>query len=238
MTTTIAASLAQSDVFESLDQPELDRLAAACHVRSYGAGELVFLRGDHGDRMYVVAAGTVDISIGITDGRDVLLAILGPPQSFGELAVIDGGSRVATVRARQQAMLVGIPRAAVSELIARRPSVARALLTAMAALVRRLDDLACDASLLDLPRRVEKFLLAAATCRTGVPSQRSSGYVPVHLPLTQNDLARHVGGSRQQVNRILMGLEAAGSIERLGHRIVGIRPELLFSGGRSSTESG
>jgi DNA-binding GntR family transcriptional regulator len=55
--------------------------------------------------------------------------------------------------------------------------------------------------------------------------------VAVDVALTQGDLARLVGGSRQQVNRILMGLEAAGSIERLGHRIVGIRPELLLTDG-------
>ena len=47
--------------------------------------------------------------------------------------------------------------------------------------------------------------------------------------LTQGDLARQVGGSRQQVNRVLMSLEADGSIERLGHRIVGIRPGRLYS---------
>ena len=69
------------------------------------------------------------------------------------------------------------------------------------------------------------------TCPTGSrsTSPRSSergaaapdGLVPVRVDLTQGDLARQVGGSRQQVNRVLMSLEADGSIERLGHRIVG-----------------
>ena len=55
------------------------------------------------------------------------------------------------------------------------------------------------------------------------------GLVPVQVDLTQGDLARQIGGSRQQVNRVLMGLEADGSIERLGHRIVAIRPDRLYS---------
>jgi CRP-like cAMP-binding protein len=231
MTTEIVDALGQSDVFCSLDRAELDRLASACGVRSYGTGEQVFLRGDHGDSMYVVAAGSVAVSLDGTSGRDVLLAILGRPQTFGELAVVDGGPRVATVTCREPTRLVLVPRSVVVGVISRWPSVSAALLTAMAAMVRRLDEQACDATLLDLPRRVEKFLVAAAGHRGGADVPRDGAFVPVVLPLTQGDLARQIGGSRQQVNRILMDLEAAGSIERLGHRIVGVRPELLYSDG-------
>ena len=53
--------------------------------------------------------------------------------------------------------------------------------------------------------------------------------MPVDVSLTQGDLARQIGGSRQQVNRVLMGLEAAGAITRRGHRIVAVRPQQLYT---------
>jgi CRP/FNR family transcriptional regulator, cyclic AMP receptor protein len=229
MIPTLAGALGRSDVFCSLEESELVRLADRCHERSLGSGEIVFLRGDQGDCMYVVAAGSVAVSLSARSGRDVLLAVLQPYQTFGELAVLDGGPRVATVTARERSALVVVPKAAVAELLRREPSVAAALLTALAVTVRHLDEQACDATLLDLPRRVAKFLTTLTGDR-GLPGQpRRDGFVPVDIGLTQGDLARQIGGSRQQVNRVLMSFEEAGSIERMGHRIVGVRPELLTS---------
>ena len=228
MTSTTVRALSQSDVFRSLDEAELVRLASACGQRTYGRGELVFLRGDPGDCMYVVAAGAVAVSLSSVGGRDVLLAVLGPHQSFGELALVDDGPRVATVTARTRSVLVVVPRRAAAEVMARQPAVVTALLVSLAALVRRLDEQACDAALLDLPRRVEKHLAALARGRA-TAAEGPDGWVPVDVSLTQGDLARQIGGSRQQVNRVLMSLEAAGAITRHGHRIVAIRPQQLYT---------
>jgi CRP-like cAMP-binding protein len=228
MTSTTVRALSQSDVFRSLDEAELVRLASACGQRTYGRGELVFLRGDPGDCMYVVAAGAVAVSLSSLGGRDVLLAVLGPNQSFGELALVDDGPRVATVTARTRSVLVVVPRRAAADVMARQPTVVTALLVSMAALVRRLDEQACDAALLDLPRRVEKHLAGLARSRA-TAAEGLDGWVPVDVSLTQGDLARQIGGSRQQVNRVLMSLEAAGSITRRGNRIVAIRPQQLYT---------
>jgi CRP/FNR family transcriptional regulator, cyclic AMP receptor protein len=227
MITTVRA-LSQSDVFRSLDETELGRLASACGERTFRPGELVFLRGDPGTCMYVVAAGSVEVSMASVDGRDVLLAVLGPGRTFGELALVDNGPRVATVTAREPSVLVTVPRAAVSDLLVSHPSVTTALFVSLATVVRRLDERACDATLLDLPRRVEKYL-RAVTHRLHSPATAAGDFVPVDIPVTQGDMAREIGGSRQQVNRVLMRLEAAGSIQRLGHRVVGIRPERLYT---------
>jgi CRP/FNR family transcriptional regulator, cyclic AMP receptor protein len=93
MSTAIVDVLGRSDAFCSLDEAERARLASACHARAYAAGQMVFLRGDDGDCMYVVASGAVSISLSGDAGRDVLLAVLGPYASFGELAVVDSGPR-------------------------------------------------------------------------------------------------------------------------------------------------
>ena len=194
MTSTTVRALSRSDLFASLDEAELVRLASACGQRTFGPGELVFLRGDPGDCMYVVAAGAFAVSLSSVGGRDVLLAVLGPHHSFGELALVDDGPRVATVTARTRSVLVVVPRRAAAEVMARQPTVVTALLVSMAAMVRRLDEQACDAALLDLPRRVEKHLAGLARDQA-VTTEGADGWVPVDLSLTQGDLARRIGGS-------------------------------------------
>ena len=239
MTGSLLPALRGCEVFASLAEPDLVSLSATCGERSYGPGQIVFLRGDPGECMYVVARGEVAVSLAAENGRDVLLAVLKVGDAFGELAVVDSGPRVATVTARTPTSLVVIPRAQVADLLLRQPRVAAALLRSLAGTVRRLDEHACDVTTLDLPRRVQKYLAALAAHgeqpapHTSPPDtgRHHHDFVPVELALNQTDLARQVGGSRQQINRILMDLEAAGAIARSGHRIVGIRTDLLSSDG-------
>jgi CRP-like cAMP-binding protein len=159
----------------------------------------------------------------------VLFAVVSPPSAFGELAVIDGGPRTASATARGRTELLRVTRATVLGLLDEHPSVGAAMLTSLAALVRRLDDHASGLSLHRLPRRVRRYLLTAALDQHTASSANAGvgPTLPLELRISQTDLARQVGGSRQQVNRILAALEATGAIERTGSRIVAVRPELL-----------
>jgi CRP-like cAMP-binding protein len=226
-TSLLKEALTSASVFASLDAQALDHLADECHPRSFGKGQQVFLRGDPGDGMYVVARGSVAISMFSPAGGEVVLAILRPPDTFGELSVVDGGPRVATATVRDPSTLVFVPRRVVRDLFERQPGVALSVMTSLAALVRRVDEQAADLVLLELPARVEKLLAASALKASAPVGSGEASLVPVQLQLTQTELARQVGGSRQQVNRILMELEASGAIQREGHRIVAVRPDLL-----------
>ena len=221
----VARALARSDVFKGLTADQLDRLARECRVIRYAKGEQVFGRGDTGGGMYLVGAGAVALTITSAGGGEVTLAVLRPPKVFGELAVIDDGPRVATATAREPAHVVAVPRAAVRRLMLEVPAVSLALLTALASLVRQVDDHASDLVLVDLPGRVAKFLASAADDSPVAP--REGGLVPVDLRISQSELAGLVGGSRQQVNRVIVSLEAAGAIQRVGSRIVAVRPTQL-----------
>lgn len=227
MADAVTRLLGRSTVFGDLPGDQLDRLAAGCRVRRYAKGEQVFARGDVDGGMYCLAEGSVALSVTSADGGEVTLAVLRPPQTFGELAVIDGGPRAATATARQASVVVSIPRSEVRRLLGEEPSVGSALLMALSGLIRQVDDYASDLVLVDLPGRVAKFLVAASA--TGRPGD--DGAVVVDLRLSQGELARLVGGSRQQVNRVIVALEAAGAIERTGSRIVSVRPDLLGAPG-------
>ncbi len=224
---SVKATLARAVVFQSLDPDALQRLANECHTRRYGKGQLILLRGEAGDAVFVVASGSVALSIGSPDGGQVLLSILRPPQSFGELSVVDGGPRVATATARVPSTLVHVPGQVMRDTISRHPKVASAVITSLATLVRRMDERASDFVLLALPARVEKLLATLASEVVGAGAGDSGQPIRVELAITQTELARQVGGSRQQVNRILVDLEARGAIQRLGHGIVTIKPDLL-----------
>jgi CRP-like cAMP-binding protein len=217
--------LARTDLFASLGSDELDQLATRCRVRRLDKGEQVFARADRGGGVFVVGDGSIALSMTSVDGGEVVLAVLRPPQSFGELAVIDGGPRIATATARQPSAVVCVPATEVQRLLKEYPSVAQSMLASLARTVRRVDVHASDLVLLDLPGRVARFLLSAA--ETGGAARPRGGPVRVDLRVTQTELARQVGGSRQQVNRVIKALEASGAIERAGSRIVAVRPDLL-----------
>jgi CRP-like cAMP-binding protein len=228
---SVVSVLAASSVFAPLDPIELERLADASRVRRFDQGERIFTRGDLAGGMFLIAQGSVALSITSMDGDDVLLALLGPPRTFGELAVIDDGPRVATADARRPTVLVEISRAGVQRVLRLDPQLGVALLRELATLIRRIDEQATDLVLVDLPGRVAKFLLAAAGPAGPV---LAGARVPVDVQLTQTEVARLVGGSRQQVNRAIVQLEAVGAVERSGSRIVAVRPDLLQEGARSA----
>lgn len=223
----LAAALAASALFGGLDAAVLDRLAGGCRCRTFADGELVFLQGDPGGSLHVLLRGAVGISVRTAEGGQAVLAVLRPPESFGELAVLDGGPRVATATARGPSATVQVPRGRVQVLVDEHAAFGAALLAALARMVRRADLQVTDRTLLPLPQRVEKFLLAELQrTRPGVrcvPGQ----LVPTDLKVDQTDVAQRVGGSRQHVNRILGELEAAGALTRSGRRITGLRPDLL-----------
>jgi CRP/FNR family cyclic AMP-dependent transcriptional regulator len=223
----VAAALSASPLFGGLDPAVLERLAGSCRRRSYADGELVFLQGDPGGSLHVLLSGAVGISVRTAEGGQAVLAVLRPPESFGELAVLDGGPRVATATARGPSTTVQVPRPQVQALVDEHAAFGAALLAALVRMVRRADLQVTDRTLLALPQRVEKFLLAELQ-RTrpgvrGAPGQM----LATDLTVDQTDVAQRVGGSRQHVNRILGELEAAGALTRHGRHITGLRPDLL-----------
>lgn len=221
----VVSAISRCELFATLAPAECEALADKSMLRRFAKDEQLFGRGDVGDSLYIVLAGSVALTASNAAGREVVLAIAKPPQSFGELAVLDQGPRVATATARERSVLVAVPGAAVRTLFATHPSIAQALMTALSAMTRQVHDHSLDLVTIDLPGRVAKFLLGEAS-----PTQaqiNAAQSVPVNIALNQTELARLVGGSRQHVNRVIHALESQGAITRRGTRIVAVRPDLL-----------
>jgi CRP-like cAMP-binding protein len=212
----VAAALQQTTIFGDLHDSALRQLAQVCLQRTYRRGQFLWYQGDPGDYLVVIVRGLVKVTVASPRGDEMLLVTLGPSEVVGELSVIDGGARSASVVALTPTTGIVIGRAPLIALMHRSPELLDVLLRSMGALVRRLTERATDLVFLDLAARVAKLLLREAEGRSG--EQRQGGLVD--LGLTQTELAQMVGASRPAVNRVLQSLAARGSISIDGHKII------------------
>ena len=212
----VAAALQQTTIFGDLHDSALRQLAQVCLQRTYRRGQFLWYQGDPGDYLVVIVRGLVKVTVTSPRGDEMLLVTLGPSEVVGELSVIDGGARSASVVALTPTTGIVIGRAPLIALMHRSPELLDVLLRSMGALVRRLTERATDLVFLDLVARVAKLLLREAERRSGEQQQGAL----VDLGLTQTELAQMVGASRPAVNRVLQSLAARGSISIDGRKII------------------
>lgn len=117
-------------LFEGLSDDDFAGLAAGAEAIDLAPGEVVFNEGDEGDRAYVIVSGELDI-VKITEGREMLLVRRGPGEVIGEIALLDGAPRMATVRAAEETTVVALAKDCFDELLATSATAARALFSVL-----------------------------------------------------------------------------------------------------------
>jgi CRP/FNR family transcriptional regulator, cyclic AMP receptor protein len=205
----------QAPLFAALDDDAAAALEASMVRREIARGDALFHEGDPGDRLYVIVEGKVKLGRASGDGRENLLAVLGPGEMFGELSVFDPGPRNATATAVSDSTLLGLGSDDLFTWLAGRPDVARHLLHALARRLRRTNEALADLVFADVPGRVAKALLDLSE-RFGTPAEDG---LRVSHGLTQEELAQLVGASRETVNKALADFAARGWL-RLDQRAV------------------
>jgi CRP-like cAMP-binding protein len=218
-----AELLGNTDLFADLDRSALLSLGERALERRYKKGQIIFHQGDLGDTLYVLAEGTVKVFVTSEHGDEMVLATLHPPDTLGELAVIDGGPRSASAETLEPATLLALTRPTLLELLEGSRALTDALLRSIGNMVRRLTEQASDLVFLDLYGRVAKLLLGFADSR----GREAEDGIVLDLAMTQTDLAAMVGGSRQSVNQILRRFEKRGIVELRGRTVVIKEPALL-----------
>ena len=199
--------LARTPLFAALDEEAAEALRATMLDVKLPRGDSLFAEGDPGDRLYVILEGKIKLGATSGDGRETLLAILGPGEMFGELSLFDPGPRTATASALTDAHLAGLGHDDLQPWLAGRPEVAASLLRALARRLRRTNEAMADLVFSDVPGRVAKALLELAT-KFGV--EQPDGSVHVVHDLTQEELAQLVGASRETVNKALADFQNRG----------------------------
>lgn len=198
--------LRQAPLFSSVDDEAATALQATLAESRLRRGEVLFREGDSGDKLFIVLDGKVKLGRTSSDGRENLLAILGPGSMFGELTLFDPGPRSATVTAVVDTTFASLSHEDLLKWLDGRPLVAQALLAQLAGRLRRANDVVADLVFSDVPGRVSKALLDLAD-RFG---RTADDGVHVHHDLTQEELAQLVGASRETVNKALADFASRG----------------------------
>lgn len=218
-----ADTLARSTLLSQLPPESLGRLATVARARAYRRGEVIFHQGDPGDTLHLLSAGRVKVVLDAESGDEAVIAILGPGDCFGELSLIDGEPRSATVEAIEPVETVSLARRDLMDFLRANPAAMERLLSALTASIRRTNQEVADLVFLDLEGRLVKKLLELADEH----GREVDGLIEIELPMTQEDLAAMIGATRASVNKLLGSYEERGAIRRQGRRIAICDPERL-----------
>ncbi|GIK76447.1 MAG: Crp/Fnr family transcriptional regulator [Acidobacteria bacterium] len=217
-----AGLLARVPLLSDLDREELERIAQVAIPRSFPKGARVFHEGDTSDACYVIRSGEVRVTREHPDGRAIALATLGPGELVGELAMIDGGVRSASVEALSDVELLAVSAADMKGLLERNAEITAKLVVALTKRLREANERISRQSFQTVPSRVAG-VLSQLVSEEGAERGRDG----VTIRMNQADLAQLAGTSRESVSRFLAVLERAGVVRVGRGRVTVLEPHRL-----------
>jgi len=191
-------------LFRGLPLATIQQISALSMRRSYSNGAIVFSQADPGDALYGVVTGKIRISASSPSGREMFLNIMEPGDTFGEIALLDGRHRTATASAITQSELIIITRDHFLDLLKREPQLVSHVVQLLCERIRWTSGLAEESALLSVPERVARRLLSLGQLHG---HKTPNG---VELSISQEDVARFLGLSRQVVNQYLQNWKIQG----------------------------
>ncbi len=222
MSRDLGELLSHVDLFSGLDRDELEAVAELVHAEKFPRDTQIFDAGDSADAVYIVAGGKVNIVITSSDGKELILAVLGEGQIFGEMGLLDASPRSASVVTATMVELLCIHRKDFEALLDRHPRISRKLLRLMSQRLRRANSKMESLAYMDVAGRLARYFLELARDHG---QHLGNGWVVVRRP-THADIAHAIGTSRETVSRLINDFE-----ERLGManqgRFTYIREDLL-----------
>ncbi len=208
-------TLSQLPFFAKLDDDALREIAFHIHERTFSPGQVIILEGEPCQAVYFIVRGAVRIRRLSLEGREHVLAYLGPGELFNLVSALDGAPNLATVDALTNATLYTIPCKRFRRIMREHHEVALAVLERLAAEVRRLSDMVEDLALHPVRTRLARFLLAHA----------ESTRPPRHW--THEEIATNIGTVREMVGRTLRTFADEGLVRRERGRIIVVDRERL-----------
>ena len=219
MATVSTTVLRTVPLFAGFADEQLRTLSGVVTRRSVPRGAVVIVEGDPTDSLYIVISGRMRVLMSDADGKEVILAILGPGEFFGEMGLIDDNPRSATVVAVEPCELIVINKRDFKKCLEENFEMA---MTVMRGLVRRLreaDRKIGSLALLDVYGRVARLLIDTA--------EMVNGQRIVTRRLPKQDIAKMIGASREMVSRVMRDLQLGGFIEVRGSQIL-LRDKILL----------
>src|SRR5438093_10793829 len=221
------ALLRRHPLFGAIAPELLERLSSYATTRAVHRGDAIFAKGDPGNSLYAVCAGTVKISVPSADGKDAVFNLLGEGEIFGEIALLDGRPRTADATAMSDCDLMVIERRDFLSLVRSQPEIALKLLEVLCARLRHTSEQVEDVLFLDLPGRLAKILLQL-TAKAELPTRR--------VTMTQREIGQMIGMSRESTNKQLRDWEDRDWVRLERGGILVLEPDALAAVARARSE--
>ena len=202
-------------IFTDLSDSDLNRIASKMVSRDYEKGQMILLEESTGETFFIITSGTVKVTRLSDDGREVILALLGESDFFGEMSLLDGEGRSANIVANEDAEVMTLSRRDFLECLETYPKIAISLLEELAVRLRKSDQQIESLSLSDSEQRIGITLIRLAE-ESGTIKR---GDVTVQNLPYQQDIANMAGTSRETVSRTLKLLEDKKLVKRNGSDI-------------------
>ena len=209
-------SLSSVPLFVDLDGVELANVEEHCTPRKYPKNSMVILEEEFGDIIFIILKGTVKITRVNDEGKEVILALLGAGEIFGEMAILDGEARSANALAQEDCELLAIQKSEFLNLLRRNFKISFALMRELAKRLRKSDQQIEALSLSDAEHRIGVSVLNLAE-DMGVIRK---GQVTIDKLPFQQDIANMSGTSRETVSRVLKLFEDRHMITKVGHTVI------------------
>jgi CRP/FNR family cyclic AMP-dependent transcriptional regulator len=213
MATTVSTAVLKAvPLFSSCPDEQLRMLAAVVTRKSVARSTTVMASGDTTDSLYIVLSGRLKVLMSDSDGKEVILSILGPGEFFGEMGLIDDSPRSASVVAIEPCELLSIAKRDFKKCLQENFEMSMAVMRGLVRRLREADRKIGSLALLDVYGRVARLLLDMADTVDG------EKIVTKRLP--KQDIAKMIGASREMVSRVMKDLQMGGYIEMRGSNIV------------------
>lgn len=214
--TPVIELLSRVTIFTGLDRPALDDLGGCVQAQHFAKDAVIVGRDSRGDALFIVESGRVKVVLYGDNGREIILSIFRNGDFFGEMSLLDGQPRSATVIAMEPAHVLVLSRDDFVRHLALYPGTALKILAEMSRRLRKADEIIGDLALLDVYGRVARVLLELGR-RDGV---RTDEGVLVRVRPTQQDLASMVGTSRETISRALSEFQRRGFLFMQGKSLL------------------
>jgi len=198
-------------LFAGLSEADHALLMQVAVRRRYPRHTLLVQEGDPGERFYLLRKGRAKVYLGNTDGREVILAFLGPGDFLGEMALVDDEPCSANVMVLEESEFVSIGKNEFQRVLVSSPSMAVNLVRALSRRIREANQQIESLALNDVKARVEQALRGLA--------ENEGGELVIPARVTHRDIAAMVGATREVVTRIFRSLEETGVVRVEGRRI-------------------
>jgi len=192
-------------LLEGVAVADVQRLVSVARRRRFSRNEVVFHRDDPADSLHLIERGRFAVRIMTPLGDTATVAVRGPGESFGEMALVGAARRTATVAALEQAETFAVYKDDFEQLRREHPSIDQLLFAFVVGEVRNLEDRLLEALYLPVDRRLLRRL-----CELTAGANDGQ---PVALPLTQEELAELAGTTRSTTNRVLRDEEKRGTVK-------------------------